>query len=153
MHYLIILLLLFLILYLGFKPIQTKANLLNDLTTLKTHTVNLLNKILKTDTTKLIDFHIPDVHCNGLMDKILSPDELYKLSTTDLNLYKKLVLCGYTRTVGLLHGFALWSSLSKSKDLKSFQYFVDCVTKIQWNDPILFIDFHSTKSKIGKCIV
>lgn len=153
MHYLIILLLLFLILYLGFKPIQTKANLLNDLTTLKTHTVNLLNKILKTDTTKLIDFHIPDVHCNGLMDKILSPDELYKLSTTDLNLYKKLVLCGYTRTVGLLHGFALWSSLSKSKDLKSFQYFVDCVTKIQWNDPTLFIDFHSAKSKIGKCIV
>jgi hypothetical protein len=153
MHYLIILLLLLLILYLGFKPIQTKANLLNDLTTLKTHTVNLLNKILKTDTTKLIDFHIPDVHCNGLMDKILSPDELYKLSTTDLNLYKKLVLCGYTRTVGLLHGFALWSSLSKSKDLKSFQYFVDCVTKIQWNDPTLFIDFHSTKSKIGKCIV
>ena len=153
MHYLIILLLLFLILYLGFKPIQTKANLLNDLTTLKTHTVNLLNKILKTDTTKLIDFHIPDVHCNGLMDKILSPDELYKLSTTDLNLYKKLVLCGYTRTVGLLHGFALWSSLSKSKDLKSFQYFVDCFTKIQWNDPTLFIDFHSTKSKIGKCIV
>ena len=153
MHYLIILLLLFLILYLGFKPIQTKASLLNDLTTLKTHTVNLLNKILKTDTTKLVDFHIPDVHCNGLMDKILSPDELYKLSTTDLNLYKKLVLCGYTRTVGLLHGFALWSSLSKSKDLKSFQYFVDCVTKIQWNDPTLFIDFHSTKSKIGKCIV
>lgn len=153
MHYLIILLLLFLILYLGFKPIQTKANLLNDLTTLKTHTVNLLNKILKTDTTKLIDFHIPDVHCNGLMDKILSPDELYKLSTTDLDLYKKLVLCGYTRTVGLLHGFALWSSLSKSKDLKSFQYFVDCVTKTQWNDPTLFIDFHSTKSKIGKCIV
>ena len=153
MHYLIILLLLFLILYLGFKPIQTKANLLNDLTTLKTHTVNLLNKILKTDTTKLVDFHIPDVHCNGLMDKILSPDELYKLSTTDLNLYKKLVLCGYTRTVGLLHGFALWSSLSKSKDLKSFQYFVDCVTKIQWNDPTLFIDFHSAKSKIGKCIV
>ena len=153
MHYLIILLLLLLILYLGFKPIQTKANLLNDLTTLKTHTVNLLNKILKTDTTKLIDFHIPDVHCNGLMDKILSPDELYKLSTTDLNLYKKLVLCGYTRTVGLLHGLALWSSLSKSKDLKSFQYFVDCVTKIQWNDPTLFIDFHSTKSKIGKCIV
>ena len=151
MHYLIILLLLFLILYLGFKPIQTKANL--DLTTLKTHTVNLLNKIHKTDTTNLIDFHIPDVHCNGLMDKILSPDELYKLSTTDLNLYKKLVLCGYTRTVGLLHGFALWSSLSKSKDLKSFQYFVDCVTKIQWNDPTLFIDFHSTKSKIGKCIV
>lgn len=153
MHYLIILLLLLLIIYLGFKPIQTKANLLNDLTTLKTHTVNLLNKILKTDTTKLIDFHIPDVHCNGLMDKILSPDELYKLSTTDLNLYKKLVLCGYTRTVGLLHGFALWSSLSKSKDLKSFQYFVDCVTKIQWSDPTLFIDFHSTKSKIGKCIV
>lgn len=153
MHYLIILLLLFLILYLGFKPIQTKANLLNDLTTLKTHTVNLLNKILKTDTTKLIDFHIPDVHCNGLMDKILSPDELYKLSTTDLDLYKKLVLCGYTRTVGLLHGFALWSSLSKSKDLKSFQYFVDCVTKTQWNDPTLFLDFHSTKSKIGKCIV
>jgi hypothetical protein len=37
--------------------------------------------------------------------------------------------------------------------LKSFQYFVDCVTKIQWNDPTLFIDFHSTKSKIGKCIV
>ena len=153
MHYLIILLLLFLILYLGFKPIKTKANLLNDLTTLKTHTVNLLNKILKTDTTKLIDFHIPDVHCNGLMDKILSPDELYKLSTTDLDLYNKLVLCGYTRTVGLLHGFALWSSLSKSKDLKSFQYFVDCVTKTQWNDPTLFIDFHSTKSKIGKCIV
>ena len=153
MHYLIILLLLFLILYLGFKPIQTKASLLNDLTTLKTHTVNLLNKILKTDTTKLVDFHIPDVHCNGLMDKILSPDELYKLFTTDLNLYKKLVLCGYTRTVGLLHGFALWSSLSKSKDLKSFQYFVDCVTKIQWNDPTLFIDFHSAKSKIGKCIV
>lgn len=153
MHYLIILLLLFLILYLGFKPIKTKANLLNDLTTLKTHTVNLLNKILKTDTTKLIDFHIPDVHCNGLMDKILSPDELYKLSTTDLDLYKKLVLCGYTRTVGLLHGFALWSSLSKSKDLKSFQFFVDCVTKTQWNDPTLFIDFHSTKSKIGKCIV
>lgn len=153
MHYLIILLLLFLILYLGFKPIQTKASLLNDLTTLKTHTVNLLNKILKTDTTKLVDFHIPDVHCNGLMDKILSPDELYKLSTTDLNLYKKLVLCGYTRTVGLLHGFALWSSLSKSKDLKSFQYFVDCVTKIQWNDPTLFIDFHSAKSKVGKCIV
>jgi hypothetical protein len=132
---------------------RNKTNILKDLTTLKTHTVNMLNKVLKTDTTKLVDFHIPDVHCDGLIDRILSPDELVKLSRDNLDLYNKLISCGYTRTVGLLHGFALWSSMSKTKDMKSFQYFVDCVNKIEWKDPTLFIDFHSAKSKIGTCIV
>jgi len=113
----------------------------------------MLNKVLKVDTTKLVDFHIPDVHCDGLIDHILSPEELVKLSHDNIDLYKKLVTCGYTRTVGLLHGFALWSSLSKTKDLKSFKYFIDCINHIVWDDPTLFIDFHSTKSKIGKCVV
>ena len=113
----------------------------------------MLNKTLKTDTSKLVDFHVPDVHCEGIIDHIMSPDELFKLSTSDPTLYKKLVECGYTKTVGLLHGFALWTSLSKTKDLKSFQYFIDCINKIVWSDSTLFIDFHSTKSKIGACIV
>ena len=135
------------------KPIRAKNDILKDLTTLKTSTVNMLNKILKVDTSKLVDFHVPDVHCDGVIGRILSPDELLKLSSSDPSEYKKLVACGYTRTVGLLHSFALWSSMSKSKDMKSFKYFVDCVKSIQWTDPTLFQDFHSNKSKIGKCIV
>lgn len=143
------------ILILIFRPLK-KANvekkLIKDLITLKTSTVNMLNKVLKTDTTKLIDFHIPDIHCNGVIDNILSPDKLVKLYHDNLNLYNKLIICGYTRTVGLLHGFALWSSTSKAKDMKSFQYFVNCITSIEWKDPTLFVDFHSPNSKIGKCI-
>ena len=156
MHHFIlplVLLLVIMLLYFVLIPIKNKHTILQDLTTLKTHTVNMLNKVLKTDTTKLIDFHIPDVHCEGLIDRILSPDELVKLSHDNLDLYNKLVACGYTRTVGLLHSFALWSSISKTKDLKSFKYFVDCINAIQWKDPSLFIDFHSSKSKISKCIV
>lgn len=145
--------LLIVVLYYAFKPVRAKVNILQDITTLKTHTVNMLNKVLKVDTTKLIDFHIPDVHCDGIIDRILSPEELVKLSHDNLTLYNKLVVCGYTRTVGLLHGFVLWSSMSKTKDMKSFQYFVDCINHVEWKDPTLFIDFHSTKSKIGKCIV
>ncbi|CCV01762.1 ribonucleotide-diphosphate reductase subunit alpha [Invertebrate iridescent virus 22] len=135
------------------RPARAKINILKDITTLKTHTVNMLNKVLKVDTTKLVDFHIPDVHCDGIIDRILSPDELVQLSIKDINKYNKLITCGYTRTVGLLHGFALWSSMSKTKDLKSFKYFVDCINHIEWKDPNLFVDFHTTKSKIGKCIV
>ncbi|CCV01933.1 hypothetical protein IIV30_092L [Invertebrate iridescent virus 30] len=135
------------------RPARAKINILKDITTLKTHTVNMLNKVLKVDTTKLVDFHIPDVHCDGIIDRILSPDELVQLSIKDINKYNKLIMCGYTRTVGLLHGFALWSSMSKTKDLKSFKYFVDCINHIEWKDPNLFVDFHTTKSKIGKCIV
>lgn len=146
-------LLLIVVLFYVFKPIRAKTNILKDLITLKTHTVNMLNKVLKVDTTKLVDFHVPDVHCDGIIDRILSPDELVKLSRDNLDLYNKLIACGYTRTVGLLHGFALWSSMSKTKDLKSFKYFVDCINHIVWKDPTLFVDFHSTKSKIGKCIV
>lgn len=154
MHQLIIpLVLLIVVLYYAFKPVRAKVNILQDIITLKTHTVNMLNKVLKVDTTKLIDFHIPDVHCDGIIDRILSPEELVKLSHDNLTLYNNLVACGYTRTVGLLHGFALWSSMSKTKDMKSFQYFVDCINHVEWKDPTLFIDFHSTKSKIGKCIV
>lgn len=145
--------LLIVVLYYTFKPVRAKASILKDLTSLKTHTVNMLNKTLKVDTTKLIDFHIPDVHCDGLIDRILSPDELVGLAHTNVNLYNKLVACGYTRTVGLLHGFALWSSTSKTKGLKSFKYFTDCINHIEWKDPSLFVDFHSSKSKIGKCIV
>jgi len=146
-------LLLIVVLYYAFRPVRAKMSILQDLTTLKTHTVNMLNKVLKVDTTKLIDFHIPDVHCDGIIDRILSPEELVKLSHDNLDLYNKLVACGYTRTVGLLHGFALWSSMSKTKDMKSFKYFVDCINHVAWKDPTLFVDFHSTKSKIGKCIV
>jgi hypothetical protein len=135
------------------KPMKAKHSLLKDLMTLKTHTVNMLNKTLKVDTTKLVDFHVPDVHCDGILDTVLSPDELVKLSRENLDLYNKLIACGYTRTVGMLHGFALWSDLSKTKDMKSFQYFVDCIKRIEWKDPTLFIDFHTPKSKIGKCIV
>jgi hypothetical protein len=113
----------------------------------------MLNKVLKVDTTKLIDFHIPDVHCDGIIDRILSPDELVNMSRDNLTLYNKLVACGYTRTVGLLHSFALWSSMSKTKDMKSFQYFVDCINHIEWKDSTVFIDVHSIKSKIGKCVV
>ena len=145
--------LLIVVLYYAFKPVRAKVNILQDLTTLKTHTVNMLNKVLKVDTTKLVDFHIPNVHCDGIINRILSPDELVKLYHDNLTLYNKLVTCGYTRTVGLLHGFALWSSMSKTKDMKSFKYFVDCINHVQWKDPTLFVDFHSTKSKIGKCIV
>jgi hypothetical protein len=135
------------------KPMKAKHSLLKDLMTLKTHTVNMLNKTLKVDTTKLVDFHVPDVHCDGILDTVLSPDELVKLSRENLDLYNKLIACGYTRTVGMLHGFALWSDLSKTKDMKSFKYFVDCINRIEWKDPTLFIDFHTPKSKIGKCIV
>jgi len=155
MHRLFFLLfiLLIIIFILAYRPIKAKIDIIKDLTTLKIQTVNLLNKILKVDTTKLVDYHVPDVHCDGLIDRILSPEELVELSHNNLDLYKKLVTCGYTRTVGLLHGFALWSSMSKTKDLKSFKYFVDCINHIVWSDPTLFIDFHTTKSKIGKCIV
>jgi hypothetical protein len=142
------------ILYIFLKPHKNKANIIKELTTLKTHTINMLNKTLGIDTSKLVDFHISsDAHCEGIVNHIMSPDELFKLSTTNPNLYKKLVECGYTRTVGLLHGFALWTSLSKAKDFKSFQYFIDCINKIVWSDPTLFLDFHSTKSKLGVCIV
>jgi hypothetical protein len=113
----------------------------------------MLNKVLKFDTSKLVDFHIPDVHCDGIIDRILSPEELVKLNHDNLTLYNKLIACGYTRTVGLLHSFALWSSISKSKDRKSFQYFIDCINHIEWKDPTLFVDFHTSKSKVGKCIV
>lgn len=150
---LLLALLLIVVLFYVLRPVRAKVNILRDLTTLKTHTVNMLNKVLKVDTTKLIDFHIPDVHCDGIIDRILSPDELVKMSHDNLTLYNKLVACGYTRTVGLLHGFALWSSMSKTKDMKSFKYFVDCINHIEWKDPTLFIDFHSIKSKIGKCVV
>jgi hypothetical protein len=161
MHFIVIILLVLslIIALMTIKPITSIKNrsLLKDLTTLKTSTVNMLNKLLKIDTTKLVDFHIPDVHNGqcpfGTIDRILSPDELLKLSMSDPSMYKKLVACGYTRTVGLLHSFALWSSISKSKDIKSFKYFVDCINRIQWTDPTLFQDFHSNKSKIGKCIV
>lgn len=155
MHQLIILLsvLLIVVLLMLLKPMKAKHSLLKDLMTLKTHTVNMLNKTLKVDTTKLVDFHVPDVHCDGILDTVLSPDELVKLSRENLDLYNKLIACGYTRTVGMLHGFAMWSDLSKTKDMKSFQYFVDCIKRIEWKDPTLFIDFHTPKSKIGKCIV
>ena len=146
-------LLLIVVLFYVLRPVRAKVNILRDLTTLKTHTVNMLNKALKVDTTKLVDFHIPDVHCDGIIDRILSPDELVKMSHDNLALYNKLIACGYTRTVGLLHGFALWSSMSKTKDMKSFQYFVDCINHVEWKDPTLFVDFHSIKSKIGKCVV
>jgi hypothetical protein len=155
MHQLIILLsvLLIVVLLMLLKPMKAKHSLLKDLMTLKTHTVNMLNKTLKVDTTKLVDFHVPDVHCDGILDTVLSPDELVKLSRENLDLYNKLIACGYTRTVGMLHGFALWSDLSKTKDMKSFKYFVDCINRIEWKDPTLFIGFHTPKSKIGKCIV
>lgn len=147
------LLILIIILYVFLKPRKNKINILKELVTLKIQTVNLLNKTLKIDTSKLVDFHIPDVHCEGIIDRIMSPDELFKLSSTNPNLYKKLVECNYTKTVGLLHGFVLWTDLSKTKDMKSFQYFIDCVNKIVWSDPTLFNNFHSIKSKIGTCIV
>lgn len=153
MHLIIILVLLLLALVFILQPARAKANILNDISTLKTHTVNMLNKILKVDTTKLLDFHVQDVHCDGIIDRILSPDELVKLYHANPSLYDKLVMCGYTRTVGLLHGFALWSSMSKTKDMKSFKYFVNCVSRMEWKDPSLFVDFHSLKSKIGKCVV
>ncbi len=149
----ILLLIFIIILYVFLKPRKNKINIIKELTTLKTQTVNLLNKTLKIDTSKLVDFHIPDVHCEGIIDHIMSPDELFKLSSTNPNLYKKLIECNYTKTVGLLHGFVLWTNLSKTKDMKSFQYFIDCVNKIVWSDPALFNNFHSTKSKIGICIV
>jgi hypothetical protein len=136
-----------------YKPVKAKANIIKDLTTLKTHTVNMLNKVLKLDTTKFVNFHIPDVHCDGIIDHILTPDELVELSHKNLNLYNKLVQCGYTRTVGLLHAFALWSSMSKTKDLHSFKYFSDCINKISWKDPALFVNFHSPKTAIGQCII
>ena len=153
MHLIIILVLLVALTMFVLRPIRAKANILKDISTLKTHTVNMLNKILKADTTALLDFHIQNVHCEGIIDRILSPDELVKLFHKNPNLYNKLVTCGYTRTVGLLHGFALWSSLSKTKDMKSFKYFVDCINHIEWKDPSLFVEFHSSKSKIAKCIV
>lgn len=155
MHRLLIfLIILFTVLILlTIKPIKAQIDILKNLNSLKIHTVNMLNKTLKVDTSKLIDFHVPDVHCGGIINNILSPEELLKLSHDNLDLYNKLVSCGYTRTVGLLHGFALWSSMSKTKDMKSFQYFVDCINHIKWSDPNLFENFHSTKSKIGKCII
>lgn len=153
MHLIIILALLLTLVFFVLRPVQAKYNILKDITTLKVHTVNMLNKILKVDTTKLVDFHIPNIHCDGIIGRILSPDELVKLYHDNLSLYNTLVHCGYTRTVGLLHSFALWSSMSKTKDMKSFKYFVDCVSHIEWNDPTLFVDFHSAKSKIGKCVV
>lgn len=137
-----------------FHPTQkAKFKLADDLKNLKTHTVNMLNSVLKTDMTKMVDFHLPDVHCDGMVDRIMSPDELVNTFHTDPALYNKLVACGYTRTVGLLHGFALWSSMSKSRDSKSFKYFADCVNRIDWKNPVLFVNFHSASSIIGKCVL
>jgi hypothetical protein len=135
------------------SPIKRRQKLSRDLNSLKIQTVNMLNKVLKTDTSQLVDFHVPDVTCDGTMDHVMSPQELVELYHKNPSLYENLVACGYTRTVGLLHGFALWSSTSKSKDLKSFRYFVDCVNHVEWKDPNLFVDFHSPKSLIGKCVV
>jgi len=136
-----------------FHPLQNKKNILKDIQSLKTQTINMLNKVLNTDTSRLIDFHIPDLHCDGLIDRILSPDELIDLYGKNPSLYAKLSECGYTRTVGLIHGYALWSSLSKTKDFKSFKYFTDCIVGIDWKDVTLFKDFHTQQSKLAKCIV
>lgn len=152
MHLIILVLLLTLvfILHLGTGG---KTAILKELSLLKTQTVNMLNKILKVDTTKIVDFHIPEVHCDGLINRILSPDELFKLARENAALYAKLATCGYTRTVGLLHGFALWTEMSKTKDIKSFNYFVSCINHIEWKDPAVFSGFHSPNSKLSKCIV
>ena len=134
-------------------PIKHKMSVLKDLSTLKTHTVNMLNKVLRVDTTAIVDQLIPDTHCDGIIGKILSPDELYKLAKSNPTLYNKLVACGYTKTIGLLHGLVLWSNVSKTKDMKSFKHFVECAKHIQWKEPELFIGFHSPKSQINKCII
>jgi hypothetical protein len=156
MHQFIILLVIVIgaigILY-AFKPMMAKKSVLKDIAILRTHTVNMLNKVLKFDTTKVVDVYVPDLHCDGLVSSVLSPDEMFALSHSNPTLYNKLVACGYTRTVGVLHGFALWSSMSKTKDAKSFKYFTDCINHIEWKDPKLFLNFHSTKSPIGKCII
>lgn len=137
-----------------FHPVKRAAAALSDdLKTLKTHTVNMLNAVLKTNMAKLVDFHLPDVHCDGVIDRVMSPDELVGLFHSNPTLYNKLVTCGYTRTVGLIHGFALWSSISKSKDMKSFKYFVDCINRVDWKNPVLFVNFHSSQSIIGKCVM
>jgi hypothetical protein len=142
------------LMYWIFHPInRSKNRLIDHLTTIKTQTVNMLNTVLKTDTTKLVDYHVPDVHCDGVVDHVMSPDELLKLVQTNPTLYNKLVSCGYTRTVGLLHGLALWSSTSKTKDLSSFNYFVKCINSIEWKNPALFVNFHSPASIVGKCIM
>jgi hypothetical protein len=135
------------------KPAKAKYDVVKDIITLKTQTVNLLNKVLKVDTTKLVDFHVPEIHCDGLINRVLSPEELVALYKSDPGLYAKLAMCGYTRTVGMLHVFALWSSASKSKDLKSFKYLVDCVNNLKWEDPAMFVDFHTANSMLGKCII
>ena len=153
MHSLLILLALMLVLVFILRPARAKFNIIKDISTLKTHTINMLNKILKVDTSKLVDFHVPEVHCEGVIDRILTPDELVKLVGENKALYNELASCGYTRTVGLLHGFALWANMSKTKDMKSFRYFVDCINRVEWKDPNLFLEFHSPKSKIAKCIV
>ncbi|ABF82115.1 hypothetical protein MIV085L [Invertebrate iridescent virus 3] len=132
---------------------RTKDKLLKDLNTLKINTVNLLNQVLKTDTTKLVDFHIANVHCDGIIDRLLSPDELAQLYHKDYPLYKRLVGCGYTKTVGLLHGFALWASETKTRDVSSLKYFIDCISTLDWKEPNLFAGFHTTESKVKKCIV
>lgn len=156
MHTLLILLVITVIALLinfAIKPAKAKYDVVKDIIALKTQTVNLLNQVLKVDTTKLVDFHVPEIHCDGLINRVLSPDELLALYKSDPGLYTKLAICGYTRTVGMLHVFALWSSVSKSKDLKSFKYLVDCVNNIKWTDPALFADFHTTNSMLAKCII
>lgn len=136
-----------------FVKARRRHDVVKDIITLKTQTVNLLNKILKVDTTKLVDFHVPEIHCDGLINRVLSPEELVDLYKSDPGLYAKLAMCGYTRTVGMLHVFALWSSSSKPKDLKSFKYLVDCVNNLKWADPAMFVDFHTANSMLGKCII
>lgn len=135
------------------KAKANKYDLTEDLRRLKIHTVNALNKVLKIDTTRFLDFHIPEVHCDGLVSKILSPEELVKISVDNPPLFQKLAACGYTRVVGLVHAFVLWPSLSKSKDLASFKRFVEYAEKLDWQNPKVFVDFHSKSSVVGSKMI
>lgn len=135
------------------KPLYYKKKFSKDLHDLKTHTINMLNNVLKIDMTKLVDDHTGVITCDSSNLILVTPEEIFQIYTKNPSQYNNLTSCGYTRTIGMLHGFALWTSLSKKRDISSFNHFVDCLNHINWNNPDIFKDFHSGQSELSKCII
>ena len=134
-------------------PRRRRSVLDKQLNDLKRATVDIVNQTLGTDVSTLVNNHIHNIHCDDYIGKIITPDEIYKLHLKDSDLYNNLQKCGYNRMVGLIHALVLWSDKSKLKDMKSFKYFIECLTTLDWNDPELFKDFHGDSSKLAQCIL
>ena len=135
------------------RPASKLYSFMNDFKLLKHDTINMVSKAIKANATAVIEGSIPDIHCDGLINRAMSTDEIYQLYTTDRILYNQLVACGYNKNIGLLHGLAMWSSSAKGdKNLESLAVFLECMKKKDWSDKDMFVDFHSPTSKHTRCI-